>query len=55
MNVLEHLIGVQGQIIRCRRLADETADRAMARRFYQLADSLEERVREVDRALCSPE
>jgi hypothetical protein len=24
MNVLDHLIGVQGQIIRCRRIADET-------------------------------
>jgi hypothetical protein len=55
MNVLDHLIGVQAQIIRCRRLADETPDRAMARRFYQLADNLEQRVREVDRALCSPE
>jgi hypothetical protein len=42
MNVLDHLIGVQGQLIRCRRIADETPDRAMARR-------------EVDRALCSPE
>jgi hypothetical protein len=55
MNILEHLIGVQGQIIRCRRLANETPDRAMALRFYQLADDLEQRVREVDRALCSPE
>jgi hypothetical protein len=55
MNVLDHLIGVQGQIIKCRRLADETPDRATARRFYRLADDLERRVREVDRALCSPE
>jgi hypothetical protein len=55
MNVLDHLIGVQAQIIRCRRLADENPDRAMALRFYQLADNLEQRVREVDRALCSPE
>jgi hypothetical protein len=55
MNVLDHLIGVQGQIVRCRRLADETLDRAMALRFHQLADHLEQQVREVDRALCSPE
>lgn len=55
MNVLDRLIGVQAQIIRCRRLADESPDRAMALRFYQLADNLEQRVREVDRALCSPE
>jgi hypothetical protein len=55
MNVLDHLIEVQAQIIRCRRLADKTPDRAMALRFYQLADNLEQRVREVDRALCSPE
>jgi hypothetical protein len=55
MNVLDHLIGVQGQIIKCRRLADETPDRGMALRFYQLADKLEQRVREVDRVLCSPE
>ena len=52
MNVLDHLIGVQAQIISCRRLADENPDRAMALRFYQLADNLEQRVREVDRALC---
>ena len=55
MNVLEHLIGVQDQLIRCRRLADETPDRAMALRFNQLADHLEQSVREVDRALYSPE
>jgi hypothetical protein len=55
MNILDHLIGIQGQIIRCRRLADETSDRAMALRFYQLADHLVQHVREVDLALCSPE
>ena len=55
MNSLDHVSGVQGQIIRCRRLADETPDRAMALRFHQLGDHLEQLVREVDRALCSPE
>jgi hypothetical protein len=55
MNVLDQLSAAQDQIIKCRRLADESADRAMARRFYRLADDLERRVREVDRALCAPE
>jgi hypothetical protein len=55
MNVLDHLIGIQHQIIECHRLADETPDREAALRFHELADRIELRVREVDRALCSPE
>jgi hypothetical protein len=55
MNVLDHLIGIQYQIIKCRRLADETPDSGAALRFHELADKIELRVREVDRALCSPE
>jgi hypothetical protein len=55
MNVLDHLIGIQHQIIKCHRLADETRDPGAALRFHELADKIELRVREVDRALCSPE
>jgi hypothetical protein len=52
---LELLIGIQDQVIKCRRLAAEIGDPETARRLHELADDIEQRAREVDRAACSPE
>jgi hypothetical protein len=46
---LEALIGIQEQVIRCRRLADEIRDPETAERLRKLADRLEQRARDVDR------
>ena len=45
---LELLIGIQEQIIRCRRLAAQIFDPETSRRLYELADEIEQRAREVD-------
>jgi hypothetical protein len=52
---LELLIGIQDQVIQCRRFAAEVRDPEAARILYTLADDIEQRAREVDRAACSPE
>jgi hypothetical protein len=52
---IETLIGIQGQVIQCRRFAAETTDPLAARILYELADDLEQQAREVDRRACSPE
>jgi hypothetical protein len=52
---LETLIGIQGQILQCRRFAGEVRDPKAAQVLYRLADDLEDQVREVDRKACSPE
>jgi hypothetical protein len=44
------LIGIQEQIIKCRRLAAEISHPETARRLYELADEIESRAREVDAA-----
>jgi hypothetical protein len=46
---LELLIQLQGQLIKCRKLAAEISDPATSRRLYQLADDIERLAREVDR------
>jgi hypothetical protein len=45
---LELLIGIQEQIIRCRRLAAQIFDPETSRRLYELADEVERRARDVD-------
>jgi len=45
---LELLIGIQEQIIRCRRLAAQIFDPETSRRHYELADEVEWRARDVD-------
>jgi hypothetical protein len=45
---LDALIGIQEQIVRCRRLAAEIFDPETAKRLRVLADELEQRAREVD-------
>jgi hypothetical protein len=52
---LELLIGIQDQVIKCRRLAAEIGGPETSRRLHQLADEVEQRAREVDRQSCSPE
>jgi hypothetical protein len=52
---LETLIGIQEQVILCRRFAAEVADPEASRILYKLADDLEGQAREVDRKACSPE
>jgi hypothetical protein len=42
------LIGIQDQIIQCRRLAAEGSDPEAAKRLRDLADGLEQRARDVD-------
>jgi hypothetical protein len=44
----ETLIGIQDQVIKCRRLAAEVSDSETARRLRDLADALEQRARDVD-------
>jgi hypothetical protein len=46
---LQTLIGIQDQVLKCRRLATEIFDRETAKRLRKLADELERRAREVDR------
>jgi hypothetical protein len=46
---LETLIGIQDQILKCRRLAAEVFDPETAKRLRKLADEPEQRTREVDR------
>jgi len=53
--ILETLIGIQDQVIKCRRLAAEIGDSETSRRLHELADDIEQRAREVDREACSPE
>jgi hypothetical protein len=45
---LKTLIGIQDQILRCRRLAAEIFDPETAERLRKLADELEQRARKVD-------
>ena len=51
---LELLIGIQDEVIKCRRLAAEIFDRETSRRLYELADEVERRAREVDRESMFP-
>lgn len=51
---LQTLIGIQDQVIKCRRLAAEIGDPETSRRLHELADDIEQRARETDRELCSP-
>jgi hypothetical protein len=51
---IERLILVQDQVIKFRRLAAEIEDRITSLRLYRLADEVEQRAREADRRLCSP-
>jgi DNA-binding phage protein len=46
---LDFLIGVQGEIKRCRELADLASDRKLAADLYRLSDKMEQQVRELDR------
>jgi hypothetical protein len=46
---LNFLIRVQGELKRCRELADRSSDRKFAADLYRLADEMEQRVRELDR------
>jgi hypothetical protein len=46
---IELLIGIQDQVIKCRRLAAELSDPQTARFLRELADEVERRAREVDR------
>jgi hypothetical protein len=45
---LQTLIAIQDWVLRCRRLATETPDPETARQLRELADKIEQRVREVD-------
>jgi hypothetical protein len=47
---MELLIEIQEQVIQCRRLASQMSDPEIARRFYELADEIEHRAREADKA-----
>jgi hypothetical protein len=51
---LETLIGIQEQIIQCRKFAAEVRDPEASRILYKLADDIEQQAREVDRRACSP-
>jgi hypothetical protein len=42
---LELLIGIQDQVIKCRRLAAEIGDPATSRRLNELANDIEARAR----------
>jgi hypothetical protein len=46
---LDFLIGVQGEIKRCRELADLASDGKLAAKLYRVADKMEQRVRELGR------
>jgi len=46
---LDFLIGAQGEIKRCRELANRASDRKLAAELYRLADEMEQRLRELDR------
>jgi hypothetical protein len=52
---IETLIGIQGQILQCRRFAAEGRDPVSAGILYRLADDLEHQAREIDRRACSPD
>jgi hypothetical protein len=52
---LELFIGIQDQVIKCRRLAAEIGHPEMSRLLHELADEIERRAREVDQLACSPE
>jgi hypothetical protein len=45
---IELLIGIQQQVIKCRRLAAEISDPETARRLREMADQIEQRARQVD-------
>jgi hypothetical protein len=49
LDSLDFLIGVQGEIKRCRELAAQASDKKLASKLYRLADDMEQRVRELDR------
>jgi len=46
---LDFLIRVQGEIKRCRDLADLSCERELAAQLYRIADEMERQVRELDR------
>jgi hypothetical protein len=50
-NTIELLIQIQEQIIIARKFAAETDDAELARRLYEMADTVERRAREVDREM----
>jgi hypothetical protein len=52
---LQTLIGIQHEVLKCRRLATKISDPETSRRLYQIADEIEQRARKVDREMCSPE
>jgi hypothetical protein len=47
---IELLAQIQGEVIRCRRLASEIGDPETSRRLYDLANQIEQRAREIDRS-----
>jgi hypothetical protein len=49
LDSLDLLIRVQGEIKRCRELADQSSDREFAADLYRRADEMEQRVRRPDR------
>ena len=51
----KYLIAIQEQVIAIRQLAREEREPVKAAYFYIVAADLEQRVREEDMALCSPE
>jgi hypothetical protein len=51
---IERLILVQHQVIKLRRLAAQIPDREISMDLHSLADKIEQRSREADRRLCSP-
>jgi hypothetical protein len=46
---LDVLAQLQGEIKRCRELAEQTADDRFALLLYRIADDVEQRAREADR------
>ncbi len=52
LETLEILIGVQGVVVECRKVASLLADRAKANRLLKMADEIEALAREMDGQLC---
>jgi hypothetical protein len=48
-DLLEVLARLQGEIKRCREMAERTTDDRFALLLYRIADEVEERAREADR------
>jgi hypothetical protein len=52
---IERLALIQHHVVKLRRLAAEIPDREVSLRLSGLADTIEQRTREADRLLCSPD